>query len=878
VSIPATNEQRRVLAELNQTACDYPRDKCLHELVEAQAQRWPERTAVIWKDRQLTYGELNTRANQLAHYLRSRNVGPNVRVAICLEPSLDFAIAVLGVLKAGGACVPLDPNYPQERLAYMLQDVGAPVLITEAGRVGGNASRGCDILLLADASTILSKQPSANPDRSAQPNDIAYVIYTSGSTGKPRGVLLAHAGLVNYNFNMARVYSMSAEDRVLQFCSLSFDIAVEEIFIAWLSGATLVMKSGDMPLAVPEFLPWVERQGITVLDLPTAYWHEWMHQLPELTKSAPDCLRLTIVGGERVTAKAYAAWAGSVGRRVRWINTYGPTEASIAATMFEPEIGAAPLENIPIGRPLANTCVYLLDPQLNPVQVGVAGELHIGGSGVAQGYLNRPELTAEKFIPDPFSSQPSARLYKTGDLARYLPSGDIEFVGRTDDQIKIRGFRVELGEIESALAKHPGVRDVAVVAREDASGDKRLLAYFVPAQGTKVNALDLRQHLRQDMPDYMVPSAFVALAAMPMTPNGKIDRRGLPAPPESSGETIAAPADALQAQLVRIWEDVLGKKPISVRDNFFDLGGHSLLAARLMHRTGQTLDKTLPLAMLFQFPTIEQLATALREGRWSQLWSSLVPIQPAGSRPPFFCIHGIGGNVIGFRELGRRMGPDYPFYGLQSQGLDGSHPCHKSIEDMAAHYLDEIHTVQPQGPYLVGGFSFGGLVAYEIAQQLRERREEVGLLVLFDTYPGNMKAVGTSLIDLLIHPTWKHWVHDLPRVAVKRIRRGMKNWRVPQVLRDVRSSNTMAADSYVLRPFAGRATLIRAEEKSLRSSADPLAAWNGLVSSLEIHEIPGDHYDILVDPQVNLLAECLKSCIDGVGAGSEQTANALQAS
>jgi amino acid adenylation domain-containing protein len=878
LSIFTAEEQRRILVESNQTACDYPHDKCLHELVEVQAQRLPKRTAVIWKDHQLSYGEFNSRANQMAHYLRSRGIGPNVRVAICLEPSLDFAVAVLAVLKSGGACVPLDPNYPQERLAYMLHDVGARVLITETGRLAGDASRGCEVLLLAENSKLLSHQPRTNPSGSVKPSDIAYVIYTSGSTGKPRGVLLPHAGLANYNVNMARVYSMTPDDRVLQFCSLSFDIAVEELFITWLSGATLIMKSGEMPLAVPEFLSWVERQRVTVLDLPTAYWHEWMHQIPELRKPSPECLRLTIVGGERVSAKAYAAWVGSIGCRVRWVNTYGPTEASIAATMYEPKLDTGPLpENIPIGRPVANTRIYLLDPQLNPVPVGVAGEVHIGGIGVAQGYLNRPELTAEKFISDPFASEPGARLYKTGDLARYLPSGEIEFVGRTDDQIKIRGFRVELGEIEFALAKHPGVREVVVVAREDLAGDKRLLAYFVPAQGAQITALDLRRHLQQELPDYMVPSAFVVLPAMPLTPNGKIDRRGLPAPPESSGETTV-PGDALEAQLVRIWEDVLGKRPIDIRDNFFELGGHSLLAARLMHRTGHALGKTLPLAMLVQSPTIQQLATALRQNGWSHHWSSLVPIQPAGSQLPFFCVHGVGGNAIGFHELGRRMGPAYPFYGLQSQGLDGKHSCHTTIEEMAAHYINEIRSVLPEGPYSMGGFSFGGLVAYEMAQQLRAQGQEVSLLVLFDTYPGNLRAVGTSLIDLLLHPAWQHWVHDLPRVARKRIIRSLRNWRVPQALKDVRNSNTAAAGRYVLRPYPGKATLIRAEEKSLRSSADPLAAWHGLVASLEIHEIPGDHYDILVDPQVNRLAQCLKSCIDRAPSGSEHAPTTLQAS
>jgi thioesterase domain-containing protein len=297
-----------------------------------------------------------------------------------------------------------------------------------------------------------------------------------------------------------------------------------------------------------------------------------------------------------------------------------------------------------------------------------------------------------------------------------------------------------------------------------------------------------------------------------------------------------------------------------------------------MHRTGHALGKTLPLAMLVQSPTIQQLATALRQNGWSHHWSSLVPIQPAGSQLPFFCVHGVGGNAIGFHELGRRMGPAYPFYGLQSQGLDGKHSCHTTIEEMAAHYINEIRSVLPEGPYSMGGFSFGGLVAYEMAQQLRAQGQEVSLLVLFDTYPGNLRAVGTSLIDLLLHPAWQHWVHDLPRVARKRISRSLRNWRVPQALKDVRNSNTAAAGRYVLRPYPGKATLIRAEEKSLRSSEDPLAAWHGLVASLEIHEIPGDHYDILVDPQVNRLAECLKSCIDRAPSGSEHAPTTLQAS
>ncbi|MGA8489219.1 MAG: amino acid adenylation domain-containing protein [Terriglobales bacterium] len=877
------DEARKILVQWNQTACDYPH-KCLHELVEAQAELVPENSAVVCGNQQLTYREFNTRANQLAHYLRSRGVRANARVGICLNPSLDFAVAVLGVLKAGGVCVPLDPNYPAERLSYMLRDVKAQVLVTESGILADGNLGGCEVLYLANHSRILSDEPHTNPASEVTPDNIAYVIYTSGSTGKPRGVLLAHAGLVNYIATMTRMYAVTPSDRVLQFCSISFDIAVEELFVAWSGGAALVFKSEDTPLAVPDFLAWAEEQHVTVLDLPTAYWHEWVNQIPELEKPVPQGLRLVIVGGEKASAAAYAKWSSSVVPKVRWINTYGPTEASIAVTAFEPNFAAGcPIpENIPIGRPLANTRVYLLDRHLQPVPVGIPGELHIGGAGVARGYLDRPELTAQKFISDPFSSDPNARLYKTGDLARFLPSGEIEFLGRGDDQVKIRGFRIELGEIESALVKHGSIREAAVIARasDGARDDKQLVAYLVPAPGPEPRVAELRSYLEQHLPDYMVPSAFVVLQRMPMTPNGKIDRRGLPAPPAriSSREEVVVITDAFQSELVKIWEEVLARKPIAIRDNFFELGGHSLLAARLMHRIGQALGKTLPLAMLFQAPTIEQLAVVLRQDEWSRHWSSLVPIQTVGSQPPFFCIHGVGGNVVGFYELGRHMGPDYPFYGLQSQGLDGKHPCHARVEEMAAHYLSEIRTVQPKGPYFFGGFSFGGLVAYEMAQQLRAAGEEVGLVVLFDTYPGNLKPVTTSFIKLLLQPSRQHLLHDLPKAARKKIHRTFLGLRVPRLLKHVRSSNKNAADHYILKPYNGKATLLRATEVSLRSMDDPHAAWSGLVGSLEIRDIPSDHYGILVEPQVGQLAQTLKDCIDQARSEFEQPKTTLQVS
>jgi thioesterase domain-containing protein len=377
----------------------------------------------------------------------------------------------------------------------------------------------------------------------------------------------------------------------------------------------------------------------------------------------------------------------------------------------------------------------------------------------------------------------------------------------------------------------------------------------------------------------MVPSAFVDLPAMPLTPNGKINRRELPAPQfEASLATLAIATDPLQAQLVGLWEDVLGKRPIGIRDNFFELGGHSLLAARLMHRTGQALGKTLPLAVLFHAPTIEQLATVLRQDELSRHWSSLVPVQPSGTQPAFFCIHGIGGNVLGFNRLGRHMAPDYPFYGLQSQGLDGKNPCLTSIDEMASHYISEMRGVQPHGPYFLGGFSFGGLVAYEIAQQLRAAGEDVGLLVLFDTYPGDVKTGAVSLLKVLFKPSRKHWLHDVPRALGKKIRRTWRGLHVPKSLWDVHNANRTAASKYVLQPYPGKVTLVRATEKPLEGSFDPHALWKHLAGSLVVHEIASDHYDILLEPQVQQLSDRLKGWIDAARSEYDHAGVSLQVS
>lgn len=862
-------ELQEHLVERNNTAREFPQS-CLHEMVEAIAASLPNEIAVIHGKEQLCYAEFNARSNQMAHYLRRQGVGRNGRVGICLPRSLDFAVALLGVLKAGGTVVPLDPKYPSERLTYMLGDVAAPIVLTERGLLQATVPDGTQVLHVSEQRKSIEAEPRTNPTIGSVPSDIAYIIYTSGSTGRPRGVLLPHAGLANYTFGAAEMFELRPGDRMLQFCSISFDAAIEEIFSTWAAGATLMFRRDDVSLEPSEFLDWAGRQRITVMDIPTAYWHEWVYAMPGLTHKVPSGLRLVIVGGEKASPEAYATWHKFAGKQVRLLNTYGPAEASVVATTYEPKLqpGDEPPAVLPIGRPVANVRVYLLDSYLNPVPVGVPGELHIGGAGVAQGYLNLPELTEEKFIADIFSDaneESAARLYKTGDLARYLPSGEIEFMGRRDNQVKIRGFRVEPGEIESVLSKHTGVEEAAVVLREDTTGSKRLVGYVVRSGQGSADESELRQHVKKHLPEYMVPSEFVFLESMPLTPNGKIDRRALVAAKSDSTVTITPTetvSDPLQAQLIAIWEELLGRKPVGLHDNFFDLGGHSLLAARLMHRIKQVHGVTLPLAALLQAPTVEKLAAVLRED-FSRHWSSLVAIQPEGSKPPFFMVHGVGGNVVGFVELARNMKPENPFYGLQSQGLDGKQPLHSRIEDMAAHYIEEMRTAQPMGPYHLGGFSMGGLVAYEMAQQLFAQGEDVAALVLFDTYATNPKPV--KLMDVLRHPS--QWA-QLPEELRKKIRRTMLAWRLPEYLKKVMRTNAHAAEHYQLRPYSGKAYLLRADDGWLVKE-DPYAKWSELLGELETIEIGGAHMDILREPQVRHLAECLKGCMDSAASAGE---------
>ena len=855
-----SRELQQILVEWNSNTADYAR-KCVHELVATQAERTPNATAVIQGSRQLTFKELNERANQLADYLRKKAVGQDVPVGICLPRSLELTVALLGVMKAGAACMPLDPDYPAERLAYMLEDSQAPVLLTQSGLLTQLGNAKPEVIEFKSDWKILENCSKQNP-AAADPEGLAYVIYTSGSTGKPRGVLLTHGGLVNHHCAAIPLYDLRPTDRTLQFSSISFDIAVEEIFPTWIAGGAVVLRTPDMPLAAGDFLRWAEEQNVTVLDLPTAYWHELARELGESGVSLPKTLRLVIVGGEKASASAYATWLQCGGSRVRWVNTYGPTETSIIVSSYEPKASEPIPDNLPIGRPVANTRLYILDEHLKPVRVGAPGELHIGGPGVARGYLRRPELTSQKFIADPFSKNPADRLYKTGDLVRWLPDGNIEFLGRTDFQVKIRGFRVEPGEIENILEKHPAVAGAVVVARE-LEGEKRLAAYIVPSQ-EKPSESELRSYVKKHLPEYMIPADFVFLESFPLTPNGKVDRRALPVPETravEADESFVAPRDEAETRMVRIWEEVLRKKPIGIRDNFFELGGHSLSAVRLTQRVEKEFGTKLLLTVLLEAPTVEQL-TALVQGKNSGARSSIIALQPEGAKPAFYFVHGMGGSVLRFRDLARNIPRDQPFYGIQARGLDGSEPILNRVEDMVQVYLRDLRAFQPEGPYSLGGYSFGGYVALEMARQLLADGQEIGALVLIDTYVHGKQSLLQRFSSLPFDQKVAYVTNKLSRYK-KGIKRRIDFMLLPPAVKQVRRSCVAAEESYQPQLYPGRITLFRASERGLRGLEDAGGGWEQFSGGgLEVHELDGDHGNILNEPGVRILAARLCDCLD----------------
>ncbi|HYW19653.1 MAG TPA: amino acid adenylation domain-containing protein [Nodularia sp. (in: cyanobacteria)] len=605
-------DKHQLLFEWNNTQTNWEEFGSVHQVFAEQVVKTPDAIAVVFGQQQLTYAQLNKKANQLANYLQHLGVKPEVLVGICVERSMEMIVGILGILKAGGAYVPIDPSYPQERLELMLEDAQVSVLITQKQLIAKLPNHNAKIICLDDDDWQLQTDKyDQNPISNTTPENLAYVIYTSGSTGKPKGVMIEHKSLSNFTQTAIKEYEIKSSDHILQFASISFDTAIEEIFPCLLTGATLVIRSDEMIGSIPDFLEKCRQYSVSVLDLPTAFWHQLTLGLSTQSLVLPETVRLVIIGGETALPQQVLNWHQRVDpQKVRLVNSYGPTETTVVATVCELSTITQIKREVPIGKAISNYQTYILDSYLQPVPIGVTGELHIGGIGLAREYLNYPELTAAKFISHPFSNQLGAKLYKTGDLARYLPNGEIEYLGRIDNQVKIRGFRIELAEIETVLACYPKVKENVVIVREDEPSKKRLVAYVVPIKKSNLSTQELRQLIKQKLPNYMVPSAFVILDALPTTPNGKLDRRSLPIPeinrPKITADFVTE-QNPVEAQLVQIWTEVLNVKHIGIYDNFFDLGGDSILSIQVVAKANQKGLQLTP-KQLFQNQTIAELA------------------------------------------------------------------------------------------------------------------------------------------------------------------------------------------------------------------------------------------------------------------------------
>ncbi|MEA5489205.1 MULTISPECIES: amino acid adenylation domain-containing protein [Pseudanabaena] len=756
-----TPEKQQILSEWNNNNVPIP-ELCIHQLFESQVAQTPEAIAVIAMDAKLTYRELNSRANQLAHYLQSQGVDTETMIAICVERSADMLIAMLGVLKAGGTYIPLNPDYPHDRRISKLRNAQVSFILTQANLLDSFSEYGFSVFCLDANWEAIAKCSSDNLLTSIDPDNLAYVIYTSGSTGEPKGVTISHRSMVNHCLAVGKVYELNTQDRVLQFSNISFDVAIEEIFPTWLKGGTLILAQPEVYNSITKFIDSLAQQAITVINIPTAFWNEMVSGMSILDYSLPKSLRLVIVGGEKVSKATYQKWRSLVGDYPRWLNGYGPTEATVTATIYDPcssENNLPADSEIPIGRAIANLQTYVLDVNLQPCPIGVNGELYIGGVGLSRGYLNRPDITAERFIRNPFSNNPKDRLYKTGDTAFYLPDGNIGFIGRSDFQIKIRGFRVEPLEVETQLEKYPAVSNSVVLCQESPNGYKILVAYLSSKEDQGIDVEDLKNFLQRKLPSYMIPSSFVILDTLPLTANGKVDRQALLTlgTDRLVDVEVILPRDELEQRLASIWQKLLGINEISVNANFFELGGNSLLSVRLVTEIEKVFNYHFPISSFFEMGTIAKIANWMREKPSETISPEDVPLGLSLEDYRAFlslCGGRIGKHIgkrglivevpptemkssrpfvwIGYIDFGKNLGLPQPVYTIPGGSWTPLHSTENYIEAIASVIVDELLSIPQDEPYLIGGNCYEGLVAMEVACQLQKKGKKVDFLAIID--------------------------------------------------------------------------------------------------------------------------------------------------
>jgi amino acid adenylation domain-containing protein len=879
-------ERKQLLYEFNRTEREYPRQASIHEIFRQQAERFADKVAISEGSRQLSYGELNRAANRVASYLVDRGVGAETFVGLCMERSIEMIIATLGVLKAGGAYVPLDPTYPTQRLGFMLEDTRPNVIICQEHLMEvlpGNKARIKKFEeMWEDASGYEAEEVGVEVDAEC----LAYVMYTSGSTGKPKGVSIPHRAVVWLVSSMDEV-RVNETTIVAHGSNTAFDAATFEIWNALLLGGQMEVVSKQTLIDGAALRGYVEERGIEVLYLTAALFAQVASQEP----GAFSRLGCVLYGGEAVDPR----WAREVlkaGGPDRLLHLMGTTETTVFSSWHVVEEVRADAKRLSMGAAMPNVKYYVLDEEMEPVAMGVGGELYLGGEGEGRGYLNRPDLTAERFIPNPYSEEPGRRMYATGDILRMDERGEIEFVRRKDQQVKIRGYRIELGEIEGEVRKQEGVRESVVIVDEGVQTGKRLVCYVVEKQRGMVNKEEMRRRLRLSLPEYMVPAIYEVIEEIPLTANGKLDKAKLPrveAGHRSSQEHLIGPRDNIELQLIQIWEKILGARYIAVTDNFFDLGGHSLSALRLRYKIRTTFKYELSLNSLFQSATIEHIAQMIRSSESALRSSSLIALRSTGSRPPFYCVHPGGGSVLGYLDLARALGSDQPFYGLQSPGLEGEGEVYTCIEDMAARYIQEIRSLQPEGPYCLGGWSLGGVIAFEMARQLKGFGKQIALLALIDSYaPANdhdlSRLENDSEIIAMFLRDFRGRMGKETTESYDDLKGKDRDWLLEYLLSEAESlgvlppdagieevrhllnvfkANMNALKNYRPKAYSGRITLFRAETSSRNLLADNTSGWGDLTDDpIEVHLIPGNHYTMVARPNVQILAEKLGLCLD----------------
>jgi len=852
-------EVRQTVVEWNETRVDFGKSETLPELFERQVERTPAALALIWGDQQVTYRELNGRANQLARQLRGLGVGPDIRVAVVLERSIQLVVGLLAVLKAGGAYVPVDPAYPDQRLAFMVEDAGALVLLTEASLVERLPGAQAPIICLDRDREKIAAAEEQNLVRSAGSDNLAYVIYTSGTTGRPKGVQITHEALFNLIRWHHNAFQVTAEDRATQLAGMGFDACGWELWPYLTKGASVHLADEESRMAAAQLRDWLVACAITISFVPTPV----AESLLSLDWPPATALRALLTGGDRLHSY------GAAGLKFKVVNNYGPTESTVVATSGALSRAEGTGELPSLGRPIANTEVYLLNSHGQPQPVGVPGEIYLGGSGLARGYLEDSELTSEKFVPHPFSREPGKRLYRTGDLARYGTDGSIHFLGRIDHQVKLRGYRIELGEIEAALREHSGIMDTVVIVRESPQGNRDLVAY-VASQSDGELVAQLRARLKTKLPDYMVPAYFVVLDAFPLTPNGKIDRQALPSPQriQADAPPRSRPANQVEQQLAVIWQEVLDREQVGVNDNFFEIGGHSLLAVRLLVEIEKVFGQKIPLVSLFQNATIASLGKLLTTTGEPGAWPTLVEIQKGDGRPPLFCVSMPNVNALGYVALARHLGADQPVYGLQAQypeDLQGEH-SQRAVDELASEYLEAIRAVAPRGPYQFVGMCRGAHIAFEMARRLRDQGQQIALVGVLDTW--------------VLENTYKKqvlYLEDYVRRLRASLRLGLKG-HLELIRNKSRRSNspenrtgqTINATSQLANPmhayfpgpgfkpktYGGRVAVFRARKQPLNRIRDKELGWGKLADGgVDVHYITGEHGgSMLREPHVQVLA------------------------